>query len=207
MTPLRAALIWACLAVAVVAPIVLAAMSDLLQWRDPIYIAGGFAGIVAMALVLLQPLLAGGYLPGISPVAGRRLHRWVGCGIVAAVVAHVAGLWVASPPDVVDVLLLRSPTPFSVWGLAAMWATFAAGLLAAVRVPLRIHPKTWRLSHSTLVVIIVIGGVIHALLIEGAMEGVSKAFLSALALAATAKVLWDMRAWKLLARRTTNRVD
>lgn len=183
-------------------PIALAALSDLLQWRDPVYIGAGFAGIWAMALTLAQPLLAGGYLPGLTPRGGRRLHRWIGAAIVLTVAAHVAGLWATSPPDVVDVLLLRSPTPFSVWGLAAMWATFAAALLAAVRAPLRIRPKTWRLGHMTLVTIIVVGGAIHALLIEGAMEFVSKAALCALALAATLKVLVDLRPWKLLGRRT-----
>lgn len=40
-------------------PIAVAAFSPLLEWRGPVYIAAGFAGILGMALILAQPLLAG----------------------------------------------------------------------------------------------------------------------------------------------------
>jgi predicted ferric reductase len=129
----RAVLIWLGVALAVTVPIAVAAASPLLQWRDPIYIAGCFAGIVALALVFAQPLLAGGYLPGLSIRKGRRVHSFVGVLLVAAVLVHLVGLWITSPPDVVDALLFRSPTPFSVWGVIAMWAVFAAAILAALR--------------------------------------------------------------------------
>ena len=49
---------------------------------------------------------------------------------------------------------------------------------------------------------IVVGTVVHGLLIEGAMETVSKAALCALVLAATAKVMAELRVW---ARRTPPR--
>ncbi|MEO0831377.1 MAG: ferric reductase, partial [Pseudomonadota bacterium] len=48
----RAIGIWAALALAVLIPAVAAAMSPLLAWRDPVYIASGFAGILALALLL-----------------------------------------------------------------------------------------------------------------------------------------------------------
>jgi hypothetical protein len=38
--------------------------SPLLAWRSIVHGASGFAGIVAMALMPVQPLLAAGYLPG-----------------------------------------------------------------------------------------------------------------------------------------------
>ena len=44
-------------------------------------------------------------------------------------------------------------------------------------------------------VVIVVGGAVHALLVEGAMETVSKAVLCALVFAAAMKVLAD-RAWR-----------
>ena len=84
-----------------------------------------------MALLLVQPLLVAGYLPGLPRSRGRRMHRWVGGGLIAAVVIHVAALWLTSPPDVIDALLFVSPTPFSAWGVIAMWAVFAAAALAA----------------------------------------------------------------------------
>lgn len=179
----------------------IAATSPLLAWRDPIYVAAGFAGVAALALVLVQPLLAGGFLPGLPMPRGRRVHRWVGGTLVILVAAHVGGLWLTSPPDVIDALLFDSPTPFSVWGVLAMWATFAAALLAALRRPLRMRPKVWRLGHTALALVVVIGGVIHALLVEGAMEPVSKAAVCALTVLAMAKVVIDLRTWTLLIRR------
>lgn len=195
----RRTLIWAALLLVLAVPLALSVMSPLLAWREPIYIAAGLAGVIALALMLLQPLLAGGYLPGLPVPKGRRVHRWVGASLVLAVVVHVVGLWITSPPDVIDVLLLRSPTPFSLWGVAAMWAVFGAALIAALRrrLPLRV----WRLGHTALVVIVVIGSVGHAMLIEGTMETVTKAVLCLLVLAATLRVVTDLRVWAGQRRR------
>ena len=201
MAPARALLIWAALAAAIGVPVTVAATSPLLAWRDPVYIAAGFAGILALALLLLQPLLAGGWLPGLPARRGRRLHAWIGMALVAAVTVHVLGLWLTSPPDVVDVLLFRSPTPFSVWGVVAMWSVLAAALLAALRRRLRLRPIVWRRCHTTLAAATVLGSVVHALLIEGTMELVSKTVLCALVLAAAAKVIADLRPWTTMARR------
>lgn len=198
-TRARTTLIWAALAATVAVPVTVAAASPLLAWRDPIYIAAGFAGIVAMALLLVQPLLVGAYLPGLSVRLARHAHRGIGGVLVLAVVIHVAALWMTSPPDVVDALLFASPTPFSAWGVIAMWAVFAAALLAAFRQRLRLRPRTWRIGHTSLVAATVVGSVVHAMLIEGTMGTMSKAALCALALMATVKVMVDLRVW---ARRT-----
>ena len=191
----RMVLIWGGVTAALAVPIMAAATSPLLAWRDPVYIAAGFAGIVAMGLLLVQPLLAAGFLPGLAALRGRRVHRWTGGALVAAIVAHVAGLWITSPPDVVDALTFTSPTPFSAWGVIAMWALFAAALLAAGRRRVRLRWRTWRLAHTALAVVVVIGSVAHALLIEGTMETLSKAALCLLVVAATAKALVDLRVW------------
>ncbi len=195
------ALIWAALAAAVAVPITAAATSPLLAWRDPVYIAAGLAGVIAMALMFFQPLLVGGYLPGLSAYRGRHLHRWVGGALVAAVLIHVAALWITSPPDVVDALLFRSPTPFSAWGVIAMWAVFMAALVAALRRRLRLRPRTWRFIHASLALVTVIGSVVHAVLIEGTMETVSKVVLCTLVLAATVKVMADLKVWAIRTRR------
>jgi predicted ferric reductase len=192
-TSVRPVLTWAALAVVLCVPVVVAATSPLLAWRDPIYIAAGLAGVIALALLLIQPLLAGGHLPGLAGRRGRLVHRWVGAALVAAVVVHVGALSVTSPPDVVDALLLRSPTSFSVWGVVAMWAVFATALLAILRRWGRPGPITWRVCHLVLAVVIVVASVVHAMLIEGTMGLVSKAALCALVLAAAAKVVVDAR--------------
>lgn len=192
-------LIWAALAAAVGVPIALAATSPQLAWRDAIYITAGFAGIIALGLLLIQPLLIGGYLPGrylpgLPALRGRRIHRWIGGLLVVAIAIHVGGLWISSPPDMLDALLFRSPTPFSPFGVIAMWAIFAVALLAIFRQRLRL--RTWRIAHTILAMVIVITSVVHSLLIEGAMETVSKAALCALVLAATVTVVGGLRVWR-----------
>ncbi len=191
----RRPLIWAALVAAICVPIALAATSDLLAYRGPIYILAGFAGIIALGLVLVQPLLIGGYLPGLSGYRGRRAHYWIGGALVVAVVVHVAGLWITSPPDMIDALLFASPTPFSPFGVIAMWAIFAVALLAAFRRRLGLAPRTWRITHMSFAVVIVVGSVVHGLLIEGTMETMSKAALCTLVLAAAIKVMAD-RVWR-----------
>ena len=200
----RMTLIWAALAAAICVPIAIAAMSPLLAWRDPIYITAGFAGIVALGLMLVQPLMIGGYLPGPSAPGGRRAHRWIGGALVLAVVVHVGGLTITNAPDVIDVLLFRSPTPFSVWGVTAMWGVLAIALLVGFRRRLGLAPRTWRIAHTVLAVVIVAATVAHGMLIEGAMETVSKAALCVLVLAATIKVMTDLRVWR---RRPASRPE
>ena len=193
----RTRLIWAVIALAIAVPIALAATSPLLAWRSPVYIAAGFAGVLALGLLLVQPLLAGGYLPGLRMHQTRKVHRIVGAVLVAAVVLHVAALWITSPPDVIDVLLFRSPTPFSEWGAIAMWTLFAAAAVAALRRRLKWRPQTWRLAHISLTAVTALCTVMHALLIEGTMETVSKAVLCTLVILAIIKVAGDLRIWGL----------
>ncbi|MEL7092245.1 MAG: ferric reductase-like transmembrane domain-containing protein [Pseudomonadota bacterium] len=192
---MRAALIWIALAVALAAPIGAAAFSPLLQWREGIYVFAGFAGIVGMALLLVQPLLAAGDLPGLDLRTSRRIHRATGALLLLSVLGHVAGLWVTSPPDVIDALTFTSPTPFSVWGVIAMWAVFAAALMAALRKHLRVRPVTWRRLHATCAGIIAAGTVIHVLLIVGTMETVTKYALSALILLAALRIAFLKGMW------------
>ena len=150
-----------------------------------------------MGLLLVQPLLALGVLPEAAGSVGRRVHRLVGGLLVFAILVHVVGLWLTSPPDVVDALLFRSPTPFSAWGVLAMWLLFGAALLAFCRRSFRV--KLWRRLHLTLVSMAVLGSVVHAALIEGTMGQISKAVLCALVVAALG-VVWRRYAPKLRSR-------
>jgi predicted ferric reductase len=185
----RATIAWIILAAATIGPIAAAAWSPLIAWRGPVYITSCFAGIAALCVLLFQPLLAAGMIPGLSLRKARTAHHWVGAALVLSVTAHVAGLWITSPPDVIDALLLRSPTPFSFWGVIAMWAVFISAFLAAFRMRLRIRPRLWRRVHKVLAIVIVTGTVVHALLIEGMMETVTKAGLCLLVLVATLRAL------------------
>ena len=197
----KATLIWAALVVAIGVPIALAAASPQLEWRGAVYILAGFVGIIALGLMLVQPLLIAGYLPGLHAYRGRRTHRWIGGALVVAILIHVGGLWVTSPPDMIDALTFTSPTPFSPFGVIAMWAIFAVAFLATIR--RRLGLRTWRIAHLSLAVVIVGGSVVHGMLIEGTMETISKAALCALVLAAGIKVIADRWVWKKKTRPTS----
>jgi predicted ferric reductase len=193
MRSAKASLIWAALAAAICVPIALAATSDLLPYRGPVYIVACFAGMIALGFVLIQPLLIAGYLPGLAALRGRRVHHWIGGALVLSLVIHVAGLWITSPPDMIDALTLTSPTPFSLWGVIAMWAIFVIAPLAVFR--RRLGPRAWRIVHLSLAAVVVAGGVAHAMLVEGTMETMSKAALCVLVIAAATKVIAG-RVWR-----------
>ena len=180
----RAALAWGALALAVGVPVIVAATSPLHAYRSPPYVAASLAGVLALGLLLVQPLLAVGWLPGPRLARLRRWHRLAGTSLVALVAVHVGGLLIASPPDAIDALLLRSPTPFSVWGVTAMWAVALTAALVALRRRMRLRPATWAAVHNALALVVVLGTVIHAVQIEGTMGTASKWALCAAALGA-----------------------
>ena len=201
MPSTKAILIWGGLAAAVFVPVVIAARSPLLQWREPIYIIAGFAGIVAMAAMFCQPLLVGGRLPGLAVRQGRQIHYVIGVVLILMVIIHVAGLWVTSPPDMLDALTFSAPTAFSTLGVFSMWLLFAAAGFASARRHIRI--RCWRMGHATCVSLGVVTAVVHAMLIEGTMGMWSKAALCLLVLAATAKAMADLRIWRSFRSRRT----
>lgn len=191
---MRQKLVWGIVAFVALVPLVAVGFSAQLAWRDPIYIGSGFAGVAALSLMLIQVLLAGRFkFLGISPSAASRFHLILGQVLVLAVFAHVAGLYLTSPLDVVDVFLLRAPTVYSFWGLLALYALFATFLVAMFRRSVRLRPKTWRKIHGTLAAITAIGTVAHTVLIQGTMEPVSKGILCFAVLAVTAIVVSGLR--------------
>lgn len=198
---MSAALVWSLLASVIIGPVAIAAASPLLTGRDAIYVVAGIAGVVALALLVVQPLLAAGYLPGFPVIRGRRWHRWIGIGIVSAVTLHVLGLYLTSPADALDALLLRSPTPFSVYGVTAMWGVVLTAILVVTRRRQWLGNTSWRIAHNGLAVVVVVTSVVHALMIEGTMGSWSKLMLCACALAATVIVVLHLRVVKPLLRK------
>ncbi|MEM8732067.1 MAG: ferric reductase-like transmembrane domain-containing protein [Pseudomonadota bacterium] len=190
---LKAPLIWGGLALLMVVPVVAAGFSPYLSYRNAVYIIAGFAGIVGLALLLPQPLLAARYLPGLSPPQATRLHRWVGSGLVLCVALHVGGLYLTSPMDTLDVLLLRAPTPFAVHGFLAMWGVILTALLVLFRRRLPLSPRLWRWAHNALALGVVITTYIHAARIEGAMSPLTKTILLVAVLLANLVVILDLR--------------
>ncbi|QFT57242.1 hypothetical protein FIU94_00275 [Sulfitobacter sp. THAF37] len=165
---------WAALALVTLVPVGLIWTSPYLAGRAPVYVAAGVAGAAAMAVLLIQPLLAGNYMPGLTAARARRWHHRMGSLLVLAVAVHIGGLYLTSPPDALDALMLVSPTPFSIYGVTAMWALILTVLLVALRRFVPVRPLRWKLLHNALAAVVVVGSVVHALLIDGTMETVSK---------------------------------
>ncbi len=82
-----------------------------------------------------------------------------------------------------------------------MWTLFGAALLAILLRRLRLRWWVWRLGHTSLALITVIGSVVHALLIQGTMETTTKVILCTVVVLATVKVLVDLRVWTTDTRR------
>lgn len=186
-------LIWMTLATAVAMPALLSLASPLLAYRQPVYIIAGLAGVLGLSVLLVQPSLVSGRMP-ISPITARRCHRLTGLALFILVIVHVIGLWITSPPDVIDALLFRSPTTFSIWGVIAMWAVFFAAVGVTLR--RRLSPRLWRWGHRALAILIVGGTIAHALLIDGTMEPYSKFAICGLVALATLTAMVSRTPWR-----------
>jgi predicted ferric reductase len=169
--------IWVVLAWAVIGPVAIAATSPLLGARTGVYIMAGMAGVVALALLFVQPLLATGFLPGLKVAQARLWHRWVGTGIAIGVALHVGGLYLISPSDALDALLLVAPTPFSIYGVIGMRSVVFTIILVVLRSRMGFGYNAWRIIHNGLSAIVVVTSVVHALMIEGTMGSLSKQIL------------------------------
>lgn len=205
---LVALLVWGALACLCAIPLGIAASSPYLASRNLAYIVAGFAGIACLGLFLVQPLLAAGYLPGLPLADARKWHRRIGTAIVVGIVLHVGGLYVTSPPDTIDALTLASPTPFSIFGVAAMWGAFVTAALVLCRRKLRMRYPVWHIIHNALALFVVVSTVIHAVQIDGTMGPLSKSVLCAAVLVATCLTLIDVRIIKpLIATRARKRAS
>lgn len=186
-------IVWGGLGLIVTVALVASVMSPLLAWRQPIYIIASIAGVFSLVLLLFQPLLMLRKMPGVRISQGRKIHRWVGLSLVSCVVIHVLGLWITSPPDVIDALLFSSPTQFTPWGVVAMWAVFLSAGVVAVRRRLTSTLINWQRLHRGLGFVIVVGSVVHAFLIDGTMETWSKSVLCLAVITATIVSLMPAR--------------
>jgi len=180
--------------------VVAAARSELLAWRQPIYIAASFAGILGLLAIIVQPLLVGQKIPGLAAQQAKTAHLAVGVFLVVAVICHVGGLWLTSPPDVLDALLLRAPTSFSLWGVIAMWLVFTTALLAGLRQNRRVSPRFWRVFHSVAALLIVVGTIAHVMLIDGLLAWPLKLILGMSAGGLTLWIMAGRKPWRVIWR-------
>jgi predicted ferric reductase len=188
MPPVARAACWTLAFAIAFVPLGIAAASPLQASRDLMWVVGGMAGVAGLSLLFLQPFLMAGLSPSSPSPRARRWHRWVGLSIVLLVLLHVLGLYLTSPEDITDALLLVSPTPFAVYGVLGLVGVVLTACLAAIRKAL--PRRTWQIAHSILAAVIVVGSIVHALMIEGVMGDTSKLVLCVfLALATIAAII------------------
>ncbi|PZO02257.1 MAG: ferric reductase [Hyphomicrobiales bacterium] len=196
---------WLLIAVIAGLPVLVAAASPLQRGREALWITGGMAGVVALSLLFVQPLLMAAAPQLLQARAGVKWHRLGGIAIVAMVALHVGALYLYSPDDVTDALLLVAPTPFSLYGVISLWCLVLTAALAATRRVLKIGHRPWRILHSVLAVAVVGAGAIHAIQIEGAMEEYSKLAICLAALVVTTAGAIEVNILAPMRRRTALR--
>ncbi len=196
---------WGAFGLLLIIPLCLAALSPLLAYRDATYITAAMAGIAALTLFVVQPVFAAGFVPGVSRLRLKHWHRWIGAAIVSLVAIHIGGLYITSPADALDALLLVSPTWFSVYGVIGMWGIIITIVLVALKSRLKLPYPRWQILHNSLMIVVVISSVVHALQIEGTMDTFSKILLCIAVLAAAGAAFIHM--WIVPPGRRNRRVS
>ena len=158
--PIGGARAAALVAVAALPPAVLGLASDHFQ-GDVLLAASTTCAALAVGALAVQPLLAARH--------GVRAHRATGAVIVALVLAHVALLFVLSPDDALFAMSPDGPTRARM-ALIATVALLAAAVLGALGPSLPLSRATWRILHAYLGVLVLVLGVGHAVLTDGALD-------------------------------------
>ncbi|GAA4803705.1 hypothetical protein GCM10023200_46200 [Actinomycetospora chlora] len=141
-----------------------------LRGAPVLLVVSTLAACLAVGALAVQPWLTRRRVPA---------HVRVG-GVVAALVGvHLVALLVEDPDDALYSMSPDGPTRARM-ALIATVLLVVVTLLGVLRRRLRWSPATWRFVHGSLAVLVVVLGVGHALLIEGALEGWGTVVLVAL---------------------------
>jgi len=134
------------------------------------------AGALAVAVLAVQPLLA---------MLGPRIrwHRALGLGALALVLVHVGVLLVTETDDALFAMSPDGPTRARM-ALLGTLALVAVVVLGVGRERLPLTPAGWRILHAYFATLVVVLGVGHAVLTDGAMDGAGTGVLLALGVAA-----------------------
>lgn len=150
-------------------PVAVALASPHLADAPPARLVATATGVLALGLLVFQVVLPG--RPRRLVRAGlMRLHRVVGLAVVALVLAHVGALFVYSPSDTLFALSPGAPT-YSRLGVVA---TFCLALTVALALGWRrlgLGRPEWRALHLSLAVAILITAFAHAVMVQGALDG------------------------------------
>jgi predicted ferric reductase len=128
---------------------------------SPLLVVSTLAACVAVAALAAQPWLTRRKVPA---------HVRVGGVIGVLVAVHVLALVLESPDDALFAMSPDGPTR-SRMALFATILLVAVTLLGLLRRRLRWSAPTWRFVHGSLAGLVVVLGVGHAVLIQGALDG------------------------------------
>jgi predicted ferric reductase len=157
-------------------PTVLAATSPLQTGRDTIWIVGTLAGVLAMSLLVMQVLLPSGWLNFLVNDHKITWHRVLGISITVLVLAHVVGLYLYSPDDIGDALILAAPT-YSRLGVLSAGCLLLSLVLALARQKLPLIYTDWQILHSALAVAVVGTAIAHVAMLQGTLDGFAEGLL------------------------------
>ena len=175
-------------------PLVLALTDAHLSGQPAALVISTAAAALAVSALVLQPLLAG---------AGRlRWHRVLGAVALGLVLVHLGGLFVVGAEDTLFALSLDGPTRgrMATLATAALIAVVALGVLRS-RLPMA--GATWRILHGFLAALVIGLGFGHAVLTDGALDGVGTPLLLAFATVALLGVLSAFAARRRRGRSST----
>ena len=176
----RRAALWAALAAVVALPLALALTDFHLEAAPAALVLSTAAGALAVSALVLQPLLATGGRIG--------AHRVLGAVALALVLAHVAGLFVVAPDDALFAMSPDGPTRARM-ALIATIALIGAVALGVLRGRLPLAGGSWRILHAFLAVLVIALGLGHAVLTDGALDGIGTPLLLGLGTIALAAVV------------------
>jgi predicted ferric reductase len=202
--PPRARARWAgrvALAALLVGPTLAALASPLQAGRDLSWVLGGLAGVVALGLLAVQVLLPTPFMDALLAGHDLRWHRAVGLAVAGIVLAHVVGLYVYSPDDVRDALVLAAPT-YSRLGVLSAWSVGLSIALAIARRRLGLTYSDWQILHSALAVAIVTTAVGHTVMIRGTLDGPAELLACGAALVAVSAAVVYQHVLRPLRRRS-----
>lgn len=192
--PLQQRLGQSLLVALVILPTLLAALNPLQSGRAPLWVLGTVAGVLSLSLIVVQVLLPTGWLNDWIGEQNLRWHRILGMTVTGLVIAHVLGLYLYSPDDIGDALVLAAPT-YSRLGVLSAGCLLLSVTMATARSKLPLAPADWQILHHVLAVAIVGTGVAHAILLQGTLDGFAEGLLCGSAVVAVlmAVIYWQIR--------------
>jgi predicted ferric reductase len=166
---------------AIAVPLVLALTDVHLAAAPTLLVLSTATGTLAVSALALQPLLVlRAREPRRSPPRRRvRVHQALGAITLTLVLVHVGALLVLETDDALFALSPDGPTRARM-ALMATVALIVVVALGTLRRRLPLAPDTWRIVHGFLASLVIVLGVGHAVLTDGALDEVGTAVLVAL---------------------------